>query len=44
MNPITLKRLKPEPADLPRVVGASQATAVVVGTIIGSGIFWFRAR
>jgi APA family basic amino acid/polyamine antiporter len=34
----------PEPgdsrlADLPRVLGASQATAIVVGTIIGSGIF-----
>jgi len=28
-----------QPADLPRVVGASQATAIVVGTIIGSGIF-----
>lgn len=27
------------PADLPRVLGASQATAIVVGTIIGSGIF-----
>ena len=27
------------PADLPRVLGAPQATAVVVGTIIGSGIF-----
>ena len=27
------------PADLPRVLGASQATAVVVGTIVGSGIF-----
>jgi APA family basic amino acid/polyamine antiporter len=27
------------PGDLPRVVGASQATAIVVGTIIGSGIF-----
>ena len=26
-------------ADLPRVLGASQATAIVVGTIIGSGIF-----
>ena len=25
--------------DLPRVLGASQATAIVVGTIIGSGIF-----
>lgn len=28
-----------EPANLPRVLGASQATAIVVGTIIGSGIF-----
>jgi APA family basic amino acid/polyamine antiporter len=27
------------PPDLPRVLGASQATAIVVGTIIGSGIF-----
>src|SRR6516165_9744122 len=27
------------PAVLPRVLGASQATAIVVGTIIGSGIF-----
>ena len=27
------------PNDLPRVLGASQATAVVVGTVIGSGIF-----
>jgi basic amino acid/polyamine antiporter, APA family len=27
------------PADLPRVLGASEATAIVVGTIIGSGIF-----
>src|SRR5260370_20858583 len=27
------------PADLPRVLGASQATAMVVGSIIGSGIF-----
>jgi APA family basic amino acid/polyamine antiporter len=26
-------------ADLPRVLGVSQATAIVVGTIIGSGIF-----
>lgn len=25
--------------DLPRVLGASHATAIVVGTIIGSGIF-----
>jgi basic amino acid/polyamine antiporter, APA family len=28
-----------EPHDLPRVLGARQATAIVVGTIIGSGIF-----
>ena len=27
------------PADLPRVLGISQAIAIVVGTIIGSGIF-----
>ena len=27
------------PADLPRVLGASRAMAIVVGTIIGSGIF-----
>jgi APA family basic amino acid/polyamine antiporter len=30
---------QPDRADLPRVLGASQATAIVVGTIIGSGIF-----
>lgn len=30
--------ISPSP-DLPRVLGASQATAIVVGTIIGSGIF-----
>jgi basic amino acid/polyamine antiporter, APA family len=29
----------PPPRELPRVLGASQATAIVVGTIIGSGIF-----
>jgi len=29
----------PQVEDLPRVLGASQATAIVVGTIIGSGIF-----
>src|ERR1700691_825105 len=28
-----------ETPDLPRVLGAPQATAIVVGTIIGSGIF-----
>lgn len=33
------KQSTQEPADLPRVLGASQATAIVVGTIIGSGIF-----
>ncbi len=32
-------QVKQTPADLPRVLGASQATAIVVGTIIGSGIF-----
>jgi APA family basic amino acid/polyamine antiporter len=32
-------QLTSQPAGLPRVVGASQATAIVVGTIIGSGIF-----
>src|ERR1700733_2389280 len=30
--------LNPAP-DLPRVLGSSHATAIVVGTIIGSGIF-----
>ncbi len=29
----------PQPHDLPRVLGVSHATAIVVGTIIGSGIF-----
>jgi APA family basic amino acid/polyamine antiporter len=29
----------PQPGDLPRVLGVSHATAIVVGTIIGSGIF-----
>ena len=28
-----------QPSDLPRVLGVSHATAIVVGTIIGSGIF-----
>src|SRR3954466_15760052 len=32
-------QVKSTAADLPRVLGASQATAIVVGTIIGSGIF-----
>ena len=37
----TQSRLNPTPVtrDLPRVLGTSHATAVVVGTIIGSGIF-----
>jgi len=30
---------QPVMANLPRVLGASQATAIVVGTVIGSGIF-----
>lgn len=37
------ERTSPRPTsdlpDLPRVLGASQATSIVVGTIIGSGIF-----
>jgi APA family basic amino acid/polyamine antiporter len=37
-QPLSAPLHKP-PADLPRVLGASQATAIVVGTIIGSGIF-----
>jgi APA family basic amino acid/polyamine antiporter len=37
-QPIPIKPPTP-PADLPRVLGVSQATAIVVGTIIGSGIF-----
>ena len=40
---ITTDLAQPRPAtaprDLPRVLGASHATAIVVGTIIGSGIF-----
>jgi APA family basic amino acid/polyamine antiporter len=37
-QPTSLQTKNP-PADLPRVLGAWQATAIVVGTIIGSGIF-----
>jgi APA family basic amino acid/polyamine antiporter len=37
-QPHSASRQRP-PADLPRVLGAGQATAIVVGTIIGSGIF-----
>ena len=39
MNPVPVEPVRTKPADLPRVLGASQATAIVVGTIIGSGIF-----
>src|SRR5579871_933425 len=39
MSPTVSPQLQTTPADLPRVLGASQATAIVVGTIIGSGIF-----
>jgi APA family basic amino acid/polyamine antiporter len=39
MRETTPQQVLQTPADLPRVLGASQATAIVVGTIIGSGIF-----
>src|SRR3974390_2538061 len=39
MSQTVSPQIKTPPADLPRVLGASQATAIVVGTIIGSGIF-----
>lgn len=39
MSPHTYAHPQKASADLPRVLGASQATAIVVGTIIGSGIF-----
>ncbi len=39
MSPTARPPAHTAPADLPRVLGASQATAIVVGTIIGSGIF-----
>jgi basic amino acid/polyamine antiporter, APA family len=39
MSQIASAPAQTTPADLPRVLGASQATAIVVGTIIGSGIF-----
>ena len=38
-QPASVDKTLAEPRDLPRVLGASQATAIVVGTIIGSGIF-----
>ncbi len=39
MSPAPAASTQHTAADLPRVLGASQATAIVVGTIIGSGIF-----
>src|SRR6201996_9104602 len=39
MSPAASPTAQARPADLPRVLGESQATAIVVGTIIGSGIF-----
>lgn len=39
MSQTVTPHVKVTPSDLPRVLGASQATAIVVGTIIGSGIF-----
>lgn len=39
MNPFPAEPVEKQSADLPRVLGASQATAIVAGTIIGSGIF-----
>lgn len=39
MSSVSQSPTPQSPADLPRVLGASQAMAVVVGTIIGSGIF-----
>ena len=38
MSRLTLS-FKQSPAELPRVLGTSQAIAIVVGTMIGSGIF-----
>ncbi len=39
MSQTASQPVKTAPANLPRVLGVSQATAIVVGTIIGSGIF-----
>ena len=39
MSQIPSAHTQPVMANLPRVLGASQATAIVVGTVIGSGIF-----
>ena len=41
--PTDAQALKPRP-ELARDLGVSQATAVVVGTIIGSGIFLVPAE
>jgi len=39
MSQTPSSQTQPVMANLPRVLGASQATAIVVGTVIGSGIF-----
>ena len=39
MSQTSSSQIQPAMANLPRVLGASQATAIVVGTVIGSGIF-----
>jgi APA family basic amino acid/polyamine antiporter len=39
MSQTSSSQTQPVMASLPRVLGASQATAIVVGTVIGSGIF-----
>jgi APA family basic amino acid/polyamine antiporter len=39
MSPVPPSSSQHAPTELPRVLGASQAMAIVVGTIIGSGIF-----
>ena len=39
MSQTASSQTQPVMANLPRVLGASQATAFVVGTVIGSGIF-----
>jgi len=39
MSQIPSAQTQPVMVNLPRVLGASQATAIVVGTVIGSGIF-----
>lgn len=39
MRSVPVEPARTQSADLPRVLGASQAMAIVAGTIIGSGIF-----